>query len=166
MKGRILTSLLAVLAVTGFQAQEVPTIPRLVVGLTIDQLRLDYVEAFSAIYGSRGFKRLWKEARVYRNAEYDFNTIHLPVYEVPQGYKDHAEYLSDLTYKGLKKRFEVTPPTGSADDYMKQVDAAYLFPMHFWGDFSVCRKLKEHSCSENYRDRIVTIKEKGQSFSL
>ena len=46
MKGRILTSLLAVMAVAGFQAQEVPAVPRLVVGLTIDQLRLDYVEAF------------------------------------------------------------------------------------------------------------------------
>ena len=75
MKGRILTSLFAVMAVAGFQAQEVPAVPRLVVGLTIDQLRLDYVEAFSSIYGSRGFKRLWKEARVYRNAEYDFNQV-------------------------------------------------------------------------------------------
>ena len=53
-----------------------------------------------------------------------------------------------------------------ADDFMQQVDADVIFPMHFWGDFSVCRRLKEHSCSENYRDRIVTIEEKGQSFSL
>ena len=56
------------------------------------------------------------------HAEYDFETIHLPVYEVPEGYKDHAEYLADLTYKGLKKRFEITPPTGSADDYMKRAE--------------------------------------------
>ena len=53
-----------------------------------------------------------------------------------------------------------------ADDFMKQADARLLFPMHFWGDFSVCRKLMDHPCSENYRDRIVTIKEKGQNFSL
>ena len=53
-----------------------------------------------------------------------------------------------------------------ADDFMQQADANVLFPMHFWGDFSVCRRLKEHSCSENYRDRIVIIEEKGQSFSL
>ncbi len=33
---------------------------RLVVGLTIDQLRTDYIEAFSALYGERGFKRLWR----------------------------------------------------------------------------------------------------------
>lgn len=56
------------------------------------------------------------------NAEYDFDTIHLPVYEVPEGYGSHEEYLSDLTYKGLKKRFEVTPPTGSEEDYMKRAE--------------------------------------------
>ena len=72
MKGRILTSLFAVIALTGLQAQEVPAVPRLVVGLTIDQLRTDYMEAFSALYGERGFKRLWKEGRIYLNAEYDF----------------------------------------------------------------------------------------------
>ena len=51
MKGRILTSLLAVMAMASLQAQEVPAVPRLVVGLTIDQLRMDYIEAFSALYG-------------------------------------------------------------------------------------------------------------------
>ena len=75
MKGRILTSLLVVIAITGLQAQEIPAVPRLVVGLTIDQLNMDYVEAFSAMYGERGFKRLWKEGRIYRNAEYHFNNV-------------------------------------------------------------------------------------------
>ena len=56
------------------------------------------------------------------NAEYDFDTIHLPVYEVPEGYDSHEDYLADLTYKGLRKRFEVTPPTGSEDDYMKRAE--------------------------------------------
>lgn len=53
-----------------------------------------------------------------------------------------------------------------ADDFMTQVNAKYLFPMHFWGDFSVCEKLIRHPCSVNYRDRIVTIEEKGQIFSV
>ena len=75
MKGRILTSLLAVMAMASLQAQEVPAVPKLVVGLTIDQLRLDYVEAFSAMYGERGFKRLWREGRIYRNAEFDFVNV-------------------------------------------------------------------------------------------
>ena len=75
MKGRILTSLLAMMAIAGLQAQEVPAVPKLVVGLTIDQLRMEYIEAFSAMYGERGFKRLWKEGRIYRNAEYDFVNV-------------------------------------------------------------------------------------------
>ena len=75
MKGRILTSLLAMMAIAGLQAQEVSAVPKLVVGLTIDQLRLEYIEAFSAMYGERGFKRIWKEGRVYRNAEYDFINV-------------------------------------------------------------------------------------------
>ena len=75
MKGRILTSLLAMMAIAGLQAQEVPAVPKLVVGLTIDQLRLEYIEAFSAMYGESGFKRLWREGRFYRNAEYDFINV-------------------------------------------------------------------------------------------
>ena len=65
MKGRILTSLLTVIVLTGLQAQNVPAVPKLVVGLTIDQLRTDYIEAFSALYGERGFKRLWKDCLLY-----------------------------------------------------------------------------------------------------
>lgn len=72
MKGRLLTSLLAMVVLSGLQAQETPVVPRLVVGITIDQLRMDYVEAFSALYGERGFKRLLKEGRTYQHLEYDF----------------------------------------------------------------------------------------------
>lgn len=72
MKDRILTSLIVAFVVTSLQAQATSGVPRLVVGLTIDQLRSDYIEAFSALYGERGFKRLMKEGRVYCNAEYDF----------------------------------------------------------------------------------------------
>ena len=39
MKGRLLTSLLAMVVLSGLQAQETPVVPRLVVGITIDQLR-------------------------------------------------------------------------------------------------------------------------------
>lgn len=75
MKGRILTSLITVLTLTGMQAQTVPATPKLIVGLTIDQLRSDYVEAFSSLYGEKGFKRLWKEGRVYGNAVFDFINV-------------------------------------------------------------------------------------------
>ncbi|WP_321330674.1 alkaline phosphatase family protein [uncultured Bacteroides sp.] len=71
MKG-LLTSIITALTFTGLQAQSVPSVPKLIVGLTIDQLRTDYLEAFSAMYGDRGFKRLWREGRIYRNAEFPF----------------------------------------------------------------------------------------------
>ena len=43
MKG-LLTSLITVLTFTGLQAQSLPSAPKLVVGLTIDQLRTDSLE--------------------------------------------------------------------------------------------------------------------------
>ena len=74
MKG-LLTSLITVLTFTGLQAQPLPATPKLVIGLTIDQLRTDYLEAFSSLYGEKGFKRLWREGCVYRIAEYPFKNI-------------------------------------------------------------------------------------------
>lgn len=40
-------------------------IPRLVVNVTIDQLRSDYLEVFSSLYLDGGFNRLLKEGKVY-----------------------------------------------------------------------------------------------------
>ena len=73
MKG-LLTSIITVLTCAGLQAQSISG-PKLVVGVTIDQLRTDYLEAFSSLYGERGFKRLWREGRVYQNAEYSFPKV-------------------------------------------------------------------------------------------
>ena len=77
---------ITLLAVLGFntesiQAQETKTqesikyAPRLVVNITIDQLRSDYLEAFSPLYGKGGFKRLLAEGLVYDNVSYPFATI-------------------------------------------------------------------------------------------
>lgn len=75
MKGRILTSLVAALALASLQAQTLSSAPKLVVGITIDQFRTDYMEAFSALYGEKGFKRLLKEGRVYTNGGYTFKPV-------------------------------------------------------------------------------------------
>ncbi len=77
MKEKILSSLLTVLALSSLQAQTmvVPAAPRLVVGVTIDQLRADYLEAFSVLYGEKGFKRLWKEGRIFSGIEYNFSPV-------------------------------------------------------------------------------------------
>ncbi|MFR5758441.1 MAG: hypothetical protein ACLUE2_09955 [Bacteroides cellulosilyticus] len=64
MKKGLITSILA-LTFTGLQAQPLPATPKLVVTLTIDQLRTDYMEAFSTLYGEKGFKRLMREGKVF-----------------------------------------------------------------------------------------------------
>lgn len=72
MKKGLITSILA-LTFGSLQAQPLPATPKLVVTLTIDQLRTDYMEAFSSLYGERGFKRLMREGKVFRQAEFPFS---------------------------------------------------------------------------------------------
>ena len=69
-------TLLAVLATTGrIKAQIIQSAPKLMVNITIDQLRTDYLEAFSPLYGDEGFKRILNNAIVYTNATYPFSPI-------------------------------------------------------------------------------------------
>ncbi len=51
-------------------------------------------------------------------------------------------------------------------EFMETVGAGTVFPMHFWEDFAIIRRLKELPRSEAYRDRIADIREEGQSFLL
>jgi hypothetical protein len=70
---KALTSLVAVLTITSVQAQTpVSETPKLVVGITIDQLRGDYLELFRSNFTERGFKRLLNEGLVYQNIKFDF----------------------------------------------------------------------------------------------
>ncbi|MDR1937663.1 MAG: alkaline phosphatase family protein [Tannerellaceae bacterium] len=69
---RILTSLIAILAITNVEAQHVP---KLVVCITVDQFRGDYMEYFYNTFGERGFKRLMNEGVAYRNVRFEFSNI-------------------------------------------------------------------------------------------
>ncbi len=69
---RFLASLVAAMALATAEAQTAPEVPRLVVNILIDQLRTDYMEAFSPLYGEGGFKRLFRDGRLYTHAEYPF----------------------------------------------------------------------------------------------
>lgn len=70
-----ITLLVALAYAARMDAQVIQSAPRLVVNITIDQLRSDYMEAFSPLYGSYGFKRLLAEGKVYSNASYPFYPI-------------------------------------------------------------------------------------------
>jgi hypothetical protein len=72
MKTRVASFILILSAFADLSARSVTVVPKIVIGITIDQLRTDYVEAFSGLFGENGFKRLWKEGRVYGNTEYTF----------------------------------------------------------------------------------------------
>lgn len=73
---RIITSLVAVLTISSVQAQSsVRETPKLVIGITIDQLRGDYLELFQNTFSQRGFKRLLSEGLVYQNIKYDFPNL-------------------------------------------------------------------------------------------
>lgn len=51
------------------------------------------------------------------------------------------------------------------DQFMKKVDAARVFPMHLWRDYTIIEKLKKLPESEGYRDRIVEIHREGEEFT-
>ena len=68
---------ITLLAVLGWhidaQAQYVNRqVPRLVVNITIDQLRSDFLESFAANYGDNGFKKLLSQGLVYENVSFPF----------------------------------------------------------------------------------------------
>ncbi|MCD7976647.1 MAG: alkaline phosphatase family protein [Tannerellaceae bacterium] len=70
---RLLTSLIAILAVTNIEAQE--RVPKLVVCITVDQLRGDYIEYFYNTFGEKGFKRLMNDGIVYNNIRFEFSNV-------------------------------------------------------------------------------------------
>lgn len=70
---KFLSSLIAILVVTNLEAQQ--QAPKLVVCITVDQLRGDYIEYFYNTFGERGFKRLMNEGLVYSNIRFEFSDI-------------------------------------------------------------------------------------------
>lgn len=56
------------------------------------------------------------------NAEYDFDTIHLPKYDVPSGFADNKQYLKYLVTTGLEKRFKIRGAAADPDVYIKRAE--------------------------------------------
>lgn len=71
----ILPPIIAFMIIAGTEAQNVPPVPRIVVNITIDRLRTDYMNAFLPVYSRDGFRRLLKEGRVYSHAEYPQSSL-------------------------------------------------------------------------------------------
>lgn len=71
---KIVSTLVALFSISSLCAQQSVSgeIPKLVVGITIDQLRGDYLEMFKHTFGEKGFKRILNNGLVYSNVTYDF----------------------------------------------------------------------------------------------
>lgn len=76
-------------------ADAAPAKARLVVAITIDQFRFDYLRRFEDLYGEGGFKRLLKGGAVFTQANY----IHVPTVTAC----GHATFLTGTTpaYNGI-----------------------------------------------------------------
>ncbi|MCR4764979.1 MAG: alkaline phosphatase family protein [Bacteroidaceae bacterium] len=72
MKKELLASIL-MLTIGGWQVHEASAQTRLVVSVTIDQLRSDYIDAYAPYYGSQGFKRLLRDGKVYQQVQFSFD---------------------------------------------------------------------------------------------
>ena len=70
---KFISSLIAILVVTNLHAQQ--QAPKLVVCVTVDQLRGDYIEYFYHTFGEHGIKRLMNEGAVYHNLRFGFSNV-------------------------------------------------------------------------------------------
>lgn len=71
----------------------------------------------------------------------------------------------DVAFVPVDPRLEKAFSLG-AEELLEVVTPSYLFPMHFWGDFSVCGKLKTNLREKGYATNVMEITHKGQSFEL
>jgi len=71
---KLISSLIAtIFVVSHLPAQQ--QVPKLLVYITVDQLRGDYIEYFYHTFGDHGFKRLMNEGVVYHNLRFEFPDI-------------------------------------------------------------------------------------------
>ena len=70
---------ITLLSVLGFSeeltAQVVTQAPKLVVSITVDELRTDELETFSPLYSPNGLKRLLQDGTFFTNASYPFTPV-------------------------------------------------------------------------------------------
>lgn len=52
------------------------------------------------------------------------------------------------------------------DDFMREVGADFIFPMHLWGDYDTISRLKMHPAVQDYKDKIVDIHQEGESYDI
>ena len=68
---RVIATILLTLAVVPAKAVAPGESPKLVVGITVDQLRSDYLYALQHLFGEKGFKKMLGSGTVYDRVRFD-----------------------------------------------------------------------------------------------
>ena len=71
----------------------------------------------------------------------------------------------DLAFVPLDPRLEEAYGWG-IDYFMRHTETIRLFPMHLWGGYKTIPRFIADPLSEDYRDRIVMIERRQQSFEM
>lgn len=87
--------------------------------------------------------------------------------EMRRNYEREIDRLSgeriDVAFVPVDPRLERQYCQG-LDYFMRRTETKIVFPMHFWGDYSIFEQLDKETCTEPYRDKIMKIEQEGQQF--
>ena len=117
---KFITSLMAVLVVTNLQAQQ--HAPKLVVCITIDQLRGDYLEFFNGSFGEQGFKRLLNNGIVYRHVQFEFSSV------------EQASAFATIFTGSNPCHHSITG--NKRYDFDKEIEQSCIFDSYYLGNFT------------------------------
>ena len=51
-------------------------------------------------------------------------------------------------------------------EFMEKADAKAVIPMHFWKDYSIIEKMRQHPSSEGWRERLIEIHREGEELDI
>ncbi|MFA6701704.1 MAG: alkaline phosphatase family protein [Dysgonamonadaceae bacterium] len=123
---KILTSLFAFFSIAAVHSQSIQQTPKLVIGITIDQLRGDYLELFKDTFGDKGFKKLLNEGLVYSDVEFNFpyldeasttTTIYTGTNPTFHGIQGNSKYLIKQN-KEVSSFTDISSTINNADDQL------------------------------------------------
>ena len=52
------------------------------------------------------------------------------------------------------------------DYFMRHTRTGCAFPMHFWGQYEICDRLRNDALSEPYRERVMRVMKQQQVFEV
>ena len=149
---KFITSLIAVLVVANLQAQQQHA-PKLVVCITIDQLRGDYLEYFKSSFGERGFKRLMNEGVAYNHVQFEFSNI------------DQASSFATIFTGSNPCYHSITGK--NRYDFDKELERSCIYDAHYLGNYTHLNFSPKNLLSSTIGDELkLASKGASQVFAI